>query len=219
MVNFGQNGKPPSHPELLDWLAVQFMQKNWSMKAIHRLIVTSSTYRMRSYNADTSNPDLKIDPENRYLWRMNPRRMEAEVVRDSLLYVAGELDLTMGGPDIDESKAESSHRRSLYFRHTPDSQVEFLKLFDQPDPTDCYQRNESIVPQQALASANSRLSLEAARLLTRRIDADLKPRDSDGGSFRPPSKLSSAAVRTRTSGLPPQSSCNTRRPCFATAAN
>ncbi len=179
VVNFGQNGKPASHPELLDWLATRFMQDNWSMKRMHRLMVTSATYRLRSSDSSPENPDAKIDPENRYLWRMNPRRLEAETVRDSLLYLAGELDTTTTGPDIDESQAETTHRRSLYFRHTPDSQVLFLKLFDQPDPTDCYQRNESIVPQQALAVANSNLSFSVARLLARRIDEKLGGKDTD----------------------------------------
>jgi mono/diheme cytochrome c family protein len=179
VVNFGQNGKPASHPELLDWLAVRFMQDSWSMKRIHRLMVTSATYRLRSSNSSADNPDEKIDPENRYLWRMNPRRLEAETVRDSLLYLAGELDTSTGGPDIDESEAETRRRRSLYFRHTPDSQVLFLKLFDQPDPTDCYQRNESIVPQQALAVANSNLSFSVARQLARRIDEKLGGKETN----------------------------------------
>src|SRR5262249_43901594 len=141
VINFGQNGKAPTHPALLDWLAVKFMESNWSMKAMHRLMVTSETYRMRSSDADPNNPDRAIDAENRYYWRMNPRRLEAENVRVSVLYLAGQLDTSMSGPDLDESKAEEIQRRSIYFRHTPDSQVEFLKLFDQPDPTDCYTRS------------------------------------------------------------------------------
>jgi mono/diheme cytochrome c family protein len=179
VVNFGQNGKPPTHPELLDWLAVQFMDSGWSMKAMHRLMVTSNTYRMRSSDADTKDPNLAIDAENRYYWRMNPRRVEAEIVRDSVLYLAGQLDTSMSGPDIDEDKADEVHRRSLYFRHTPDSQVQLLKLFDQPDPTDCYVRTESIVPQQALALTNSRLSFSASRLLARRIAEKLGGQATD----------------------------------------
>ena len=179
VVNFGQNGKPPINPALLDWLAVKFMQSNWSMKEMHRLMVTSSVYRMRSSDPDSKDPNLAIDAGNLYYWRMNPRRMEAEIVRDSVLYLAGQLDTRMGGPDIEESKADEIHRRSLYFRHTPDSQVEFLRLFDQPDPTDCYVRSESIVPQQALALSNSRLSLTEARLLARRISQKIGGKASD----------------------------------------
>ncbi len=169
VANFGRNGRPPSHPELLDWLANELMDKNWSMKALHRLMVTSNTYRMASSAPEAKSPDLAIDPDNRYLWRMNPHRMEAEIVRDSLLQLAGQLDLTMGGPEIDDKEGQTSHRRSLYFRHTPDVQMTFLKVFDAASPTDCYERNESVVPQQALALSNSPLSFSEARLLARNI--------------------------------------------------
>jgi hypothetical protein len=101
LVNFGISGKPPTHPELLDWLAIEFMNHNWSMKTLHRLMVTSNTYRMSSSFLDSGNPNVSIDSENIYLWRMNPRRVEAEVVRDTMLYVAGRLDTTMGGPELE----------------------------------------------------------------------------------------------------------------------
>jgi mono/diheme cytochrome c family protein len=184
VVNFGQNGKPPSHPELLDWLACEFMEKNWSMKAIHRLMVTSNTYRMRSSSTEPAHPNRSIDSENEFLWRMNSRRMEAEIVRDSLLSVAGQLDTTVGGPDLEESQAEHNYRRSIYFRHTPDSQAMFLKLFDAPDPTDCYKRDESIVPQQALALANSKLSYTQARLLARKISGESQQKAGDSQFIR-----------------------------------
>ncbi|MCI0420628.1 MAG: DUF1553 domain-containing protein, partial [Acidobacteria bacterium] len=185
VVNFGVNGKPPSHPELLDWLASELMEKNWSMKTIHRLMVTSNTYRLRSSTPDLSYLSRSRDPENLYLWRMNPRRMEAEIVRDSLLSVAGQLDTTMGGPELEETQAEQIYRRSLYFRHTPNSQAVFLKLFNAPDPTDCYKREESIVPQQALALANSKLSRKAARLLARKISSELKTQSAGAEFIRP----------------------------------
>src|SRR5262249_13630927 len=92
--DFGRNGAAASPPALLDWLAAEFTYRGWSMKRMHRLIVTSSAYRMDS-SMDAANAAL--DPENRYLWRMNARRMEAEVVRDSVLHVAGQLDETLGG--------------------------------------------------------------------------------------------------------------------------
>jgi hypothetical protein len=167
--NFGLNGKPPTHPQLLDWLAVEFMDKNWSMKAIHRLIVTSSTYRMQSASAGPDDPNLRVDRDNQYLWRMNSRRMEAEVVRDSLLHLAGQLEDSMGGPDLDPEKAEVCRRRSVYFRHTPDDTALFLLLFNAADPVECCRRTESIVPQQALALANSGLGLSQARLLAQRL--------------------------------------------------
>ena len=114
-------------------------------------------------------PNRKIDPDNRYLWQMNPRRMEAELVRDCLLYVGGSLDLSLGGPDIDQQLGESSRRRSIYFRHAYEKQMQFLVLFDAANVNECYRRSESVVPQQALAVANSPLSLNQSRLLARRL--------------------------------------------------
>ena len=184
MVNFGLNGRPPSHPELLDWLAAELMETGWSMKGIHRLMVTSNTYRMQSSTTNLADSSRKLDPENQYLWRMNSRRMESEIVRDSLLSVAGKLDTTMGGPELDEAQAEQVNRRSLYFRHTPDSQAVFLKLFNAPDPTDCYKREESVVPQQALALANSKLSHAQARLLTRTLSAQLPAKGENSAFIR-----------------------------------
>src|SRR5258708_21986749 len=101
LADFGKNGKGPVNPELLDWLATEFVQRNWSMKAMHRLMVTSSAYRMQS-TAAAEHPDQRIDAENRLLWRMNVRRMEAAVVRDSVLHAAGSLDLTVGGPELND---------------------------------------------------------------------------------------------------------------------
>ncbi len=170
VTDLGLNGEPPTHPELLDWLAVELMERNWSMKAIHRLMVTSNTYQMQSGFGDSASSNRAKDPDNRYYWRRRPHRLEAEAVRDSLLQVAGQLDSTLGGPTIPADKAQDSYRRSLYFQHTPHTQSTFLKLFDAADPTQCYRRSQSIVPQQALALANSELSLTLARLLGRDID-------------------------------------------------
>ncbi|MCU1273745.1 MAG: Multidrug transporter, partial [Bryobacterales bacterium] len=169
VANFGMNGKPPSHPELLDWLACEFMEKNWSMKTLHRIMVTSNTYRMQSSASDPKERDLSIDPDNKYLWRMNAHRMEAEVVRDSMLHMAGSLDLKLGGPEIDEAKGQESQRRSVYFHQTPDNQMVFLQVFDGPSPIECYERSETVAPQQALALANSKLSFTAAGLIAGRL--------------------------------------------------
>jgi hypothetical protein len=154
---------------LLDWLAVDFMENGWSMKKLHRTILTSKAYRMASSGAALSQANLKIDAQNKFFWHMNPRRMEAETIRDVVLYQAGLLDLSSGGPDIDENQAFDSRRRSLYLRQTPDSQAEFLRLYDQPMPNDCYIRPQSIIPQQALASANSTFFQEASRLLAKSL--------------------------------------------------
>jgi hypothetical protein len=165
VFDFGLNGKPPTNPALLDWLAVEFMERGWSMKAVHRLIVTSEAYRRQSASAQADGSNAAIDPDNRYLWRFKVRRMEAEAVRDGILAVAGSLDASMGGADIDPSAGETSARRSVYFRHAHEKQMTFLKLFDAPGVTECYRRDESIVPQQALALANSSLSFAQSRVL------------------------------------------------------
>ena len=167
--DFGVKSDPPSHPQLLDWLAVEFIENSWSMKHIHRLMVTSSAYRMQSWPSQKDHPNLTEDRENRYLWRMNQRRMEAEVVRDSILAVTGELDPTVGGPELDHHEGQRSRRRSLYFTHTPNESMPFLKLFDLADAEGYYRRYESIVPQQALALSNSEMSFSHSHLLARRI--------------------------------------------------
>jgi hypothetical protein len=160
--DFGKNGQPPTHPALLDWLAAELMDHGWSMKHLHRLLVTSAAYRMSS----TSSPsNAAVDPDNIWLSHTRPRRLEAEAVRDSVLAVAGRLDLKTGGPDIDQKLGLKVHRRSLYFRHAPEKEMEFLSLFDSANVTECYRRSESVVPQQALALANSPLSLGMARVL------------------------------------------------------
>jgi hypothetical protein len=100
---------------------------------------------------------------------MPSRQVEAEVVRDCVFYVAGQLDLTMGGPDVDQLQGLTVPRRSLYFRHAQEKQMEFLKIFDTAAVTECYRRKESIVPQQALALVNSELTLRQARLLARTL--------------------------------------------------
>ena len=166
MFDFGRNGQPPTHPALLDWLAAEFMDHGWSMKHLHRLMVTSATYRADSRPDPAS---AAIDPDNRYLWRMNPRRMEAEVVRDSVLAVAGRLDLTVGGPDLDYEQGLTTFRRSLYYRHANEKQMLFLTVFDAANVNECYRRTASIVPQQALALANSSLTADNARAVAARM--------------------------------------------------
>ena len=168
-ADLGRNGARPSHPELLDWLAGEFMARGWSMKAMHRLILTSSTYRMAS-TPDDSN--LAMDPDNRFLWRMPSLRMEAEIVRDNLLHVSGTLDRGFGGPEIDHNLGLVSNRRSVYLRIANEKEVEFLKIFDGPSVSECYQRRPSVIPQQALALANSKLAVEKARAFVERYSGD-----------------------------------------------
>jgi hypothetical protein len=169
--DFGRNGRPPSHPALLDWLAAEFMERHWSIKQMHKLLVTSTAYRLDSRSgAGTEN-----DPDNRLLWRMNPKRMEAEVVRDSILWLSGQLDLTRGGPDLDQSLGLTIRRRSLYFRHAAEKQMDFLVLFDAANVSECYRRTESVVPQQALALANSSLLLTQSRRLAYQLSQEVGP--------------------------------------------
>jgi hypothetical protein len=176
VFDFGRNGQRPTHPALLDWLAAEFMDRGWSMKAMHKLIVTSNTYRL----ASTSDPEnLAIDRDNQYYWRMSSRRLEAELVRDNIFHVAGKLDLTMGGADIDHAQGLTLPRRSIYFRHAQEKQMEFLKIFDCAAVTECYQRKESVLPQQALALANSELTLTHSRIIAKSLTA----RHADPESF------------------------------------
>jgi hypothetical protein len=163
------------------------MAQKWSMKKLHKLILTSEAYQRQSTAGSQPHPNQKIDPENIALWRMNPRRLEAEAVRDSILAVSGDLDLARGGPNLDPAKGFESPRRSIYFTHNPDSQMEFLKTFDNPNPTECYLRNESVVPQQALALANSELSLnEAKKLAPKLMESDFIAQAFETVLSRPP---------------------------------
>jgi hypothetical protein len=167
--NFGLNGRLPTHPQLLDWLAAELMAYNWRMKPLHRQIVLSATYRMSTRGG--TDTDKATDADNIYFWRMNSRRMEAEVVRDSILYLSGQLDLTRGGPEIPETDGETVFRRSLYFRNTPNEKMGMLEVFDMADPNSCYRRKESVVPHQSLAMMNSGLTLDNARLIAEQLSA------------------------------------------------
>ncbi len=170
VFDFGRKGSPPSNQKLLDWLAVELMEHQWSMKHIHRLIVTSEAYRRTSSNAG-ADTNLVVDPENEFLWRMNSTRMESQLVRDSLLSLAGELDLTIGGPTI-AATDEKSRRRSLYFVHSHNEHNKLLSAFDDANVLDCYRRGDSIVPQQALALENSELAMKMAERIAQRLHDD-----------------------------------------------
>src|SRR5262249_10365245 len=125
VFDFGRKGTPPSHHALLDWLAVEFMENGWSLKHLHRLIVTSEVYRLSAPAAGADPRTREADPENRWYWRRNPLRMEAQVLRDSLLHLAGELDPRIGGPSVPVAD-EGSRRRALYFVHSNNDQNKFL---------------------------------------------------------------------------------------------
>ena len=153
--DFGLRSEEPQHAQLLDWLAVTFMQDGWSLKQLHRRILTSGAYRLSSSPASASPATLAADPDNQTLWRMNTRRMEAEVVRDSILALGGSLDLTSGGPPVEHTQGQTVLRRSLYFRQDKERQMTFLSLFDGAKVSECYERQATVAPQQALAMFNS----------------------------------------------------------------
>jgi hypothetical protein len=145
------------------------MESGWSLKALHREMVLSDLYAMTSSQVGAEATTLAADPDNTLYWRMNARRMESQVVRDSLLHVSGQLDLTMGGPTVDPVKAERGTRRALYFNQTAFDQHRFLGGFDNANVVECYRREVSVMPQQALALSNSRESADCAAMLAKRF--------------------------------------------------
>ena len=163
IFDLGLRSGRPQHLALLDWLAVRLMQDDWSLKSLHRTMVTSGTYRLRSSATEGTASTRTRDPDNHGFWRMNARRMEAEVVRDSVLYLGGSLDLRTGGPPIDHTQGQDVPRRSLYFRQDKERQMTFLSLFDGAKVNECYQRKATVAPQQALALFNSPLGSQQAK--------------------------------------------------------
>ena len=193
VFDFGRGGDRPTHPELLDWLAFELMnprtalsestRSGWGMKHIHRLIVTSASYRTASHHPSAEKANLDIDRDNRSWWKFERRRLEAEIVRDNMLHVSGLLDRTIGGQEIDPKLESESYRRSLYFAVYPEAggAMPFMTMFDAPDPCDCYRRSESIVPQQALAMSNSNLALNVGRHLAARLTTSIAADDVETG--------------------------------------
>lgn len=179
VFDFGVNGKTPTHPELLDWLACELMENGWRMKPVHRLIVSSRAYQMTSSagpeESSLAASNAEKDPENRLLWRQNSYRMEAEIVRDATFHVSGQLDKSMYGPDLDPATGLNLARRSVYFRTSKEKKMTFLAAFDSPNPVECYQRAESISPQQSLAMSNSPLTLAQSRILATQLTEQLRP--------------------------------------------
>ena len=179
--NFGISGAPPSHPELLDWLASELIRNDWSMKAIHRKILLSATYR-RSGQLDDET--YKNDPSNRLLWRFAPRRLDAEAIRDQMLAVSGELRFTLEGPYIPTKRLESgevvaaddsvaSHRRSLYLNQKRTQVVSFLNIFDAPSIVfNSVRRNTSTMSLQSLALLNSDFAVKRSKAAASRLQAE-----------------------------------------------
>lgn len=181
LANFGKTGSPPTHPELLDWLANEFMHRDWNIKAMHRLMVTSATYRQSSQQTPQA---LTLDPENRLLSRMPLRRLEAEIVRDSLLAAAGRLDDTPFGPPADVDvrgdglvtvkRTDSGGRRSVYVLHRRTKLPTILENFDSPQMgPNCVERGESIVAPQALHLLNNAVVHDLADHFANRVRAEV----------------------------------------------
>lgn len=166
--DFGVRSDPPTHPELLDWLAKRFVESGWSMKKMHKLIMLSETYQQSSA---VSAEQAKLDPENRWLGRMSRKRMTFEMTRDSVLYTAGKLDQTVGGRSIDLFASPFTTRRAVYGFIDRQNLPGTLRTFDFASP-DAHtpQRFVTTVPQQALFLMNSPFMLEQAKALAKRAD-------------------------------------------------
>lgn len=166
--DFGTRSEPPTHPELIDYLASDFMKNGWSVKKLHRMIMLSSVYQQSS---DTEPHPQQIDPDNRWLWRMNRRRLDFESMRDTILAIGGKLDLTMGGQPVKLDSEPYSLRRSIYGYVDRNNLPNMFVAFDfaSPDLT-TGKRETTIVPQQALFMMNSPLVVEQARDLVERPD-------------------------------------------------
>jgi hypothetical protein len=166
--NFGALGERPTHPELLDHLARQFMDSGWSIKQLHRAILLSAAYQQSSQE----NPrGREMDPDNKLLWRMNRRRLEVEAWRDAMLAVADQLDRRLGGPSVDLSKPDNN-RRTLYGQVSRHDLNGLLRLFDFPDPNiSSAERTITTVPLQQLFVLNSEFRARSAKTLAARLTA------------------------------------------------
>ncbi|HND56613.1 MAG TPA: DUF1553 domain-containing protein, partial [Pirellulaceae bacterium] len=199
--DFGRMGRAPSHPELLEWLAVEFRDGPQSLKLLHRQLVTTSTYRQSSVGDEARE---RIDAGNVYLWRMNRRKLEAEAIRDSVLAVSGRLDYRMGGPGFQDFVVErpehSPHyeyhlhdpedpriqRRSVYRFLVRSQPQPFMTTLDCADPSmSVDKRNETINALQALALLNNKLTVSLARHFADRVAREAPdPRSQVARAFR-----------------------------------
>lgn len=179
--NLGLSGAEPSHPELLEWLTAEFVESGWSLKRLHRLILTSAAYRQASLLNESA---YRTDPDNHLLWRFPVRRLDAEAIRDAMLFVSGELDLTLGGPYVPTTRngsgevlvGESSsgaNRRSLYLQQKRTQVLSQLNLFDAPTLVfNCSQRTSSTMPLQSLTLLNSEFAVNRGKQFATRLDRE-----------------------------------------------
>ncbi|HET8548258.1 MAG TPA: PSD1 and planctomycete cytochrome C domain-containing protein [Bryobacteraceae bacterium] len=193
--NFGKMGEPPTHPELLDWLALEFMDRGWSIRQMHRLLMRSEAYKMSSQFAEAQNTER--DPENRYLWRFRARRLDAEIVRDSILAVSGGLNREIGGPAVfpklepevlssmrngiwrKEEDGPKVWRRSVYIYRKRGLPFPLLETFDLPDQNvSCGARSNSTVPTQALMLLNDEFVVRQSEVFGSRVRESV-PNDAE----------------------------------------
>jgi hypothetical protein len=186
LENFGRMGDPPTHPDLLDWMAVEFMNRGWSIKQINKLMMTSEAYQMASAFENASNS--RSDAENRYLWRFRPQRLEAEIVRDAMLAVGGNINLAIGGEPVfpfvpkeilagqfrgkweNTPDGPEAWRRGVYVYRRRSLPYPMFDTFDHPDMNaTAGARNVSTVPTQALTLLNNSFVLSQAKRLADRI--------------------------------------------------
>jgi hypothetical protein len=198
--DFGTNGERPTHPELLDWLALKFIEEKWSVKAMHRLITTSNTYRQAADNPQFK--DSKVDPDNRLVWHFQRRRLDAEVLRDTLLFLSDRLNPERGGPSVfpalpeevaDMGRAvpiggvmwepneneQDARRRSIYIFQRRSLPLPMLAAFDASVFNEsCERRSVTTTPLQALTMMNGSFVNEQATHLAARIQKEAGPERS-----------------------------------------
>jgi hypothetical protein len=180
--DFGSQGVPPTHPELLDWLATNFVEHGWSLKWLHKQMVLSAAYRQSSAEDPAK---LAADPSNKLLWRKSPIRLDAEQIRDAILAVSGQLDPELYGQPVPVKKgqdgqylvdetARGAHRRSVYVLTRKSTPQSFLLAFDQPtmDAGNMPVRFRSALPVQALALMNNSLVIQSSRIFALRLEKE-----------------------------------------------
>ena len=210
--NFGSMGTRPTHPELLDWLATEFVREGWSIKAMHRLMMTSDSYQMAS--SFDSPAAVAADPENSLLWRFRQRRLEGEVIRDIILDASGNLNLEAGGPGFfppipEEVRASfpkgkwkmsepgpENWRRSVFAYSKRGLRYPMFEVFDQPNMNvTCERRTTTTVPTQALTLLNNKFTLQQARSYAERV---AKLADTDAGHVREAYRIALSRVPTES---------------------
>ncbi len=220
--DFGVNGSAPSHPELLDWLANEFVAGDWSIKHLHRRIMTSSTYQQSSNPQSAIRNSQSIDPDNRWLWHFPRRRLTAQEIRDAMLAISDQINPAMGGPSVmipvDEKLIEllynpsqwqiandprEFNRRSVYLIAKRNLKLPFMEVFDEPDrQCSCAKRAASTHAPQSLEMLNGQLSNELAKAFAERLSRDANMTDDQlvrlafiHATGRPPTAVQLAASR------------------------